>query len=116
MPDHIEVFWWVVLAVGWLASASVFVLMKSRARRLSERDELVVEAGRRLGTVFAAFLGLCVASEIVPLEAGAARVVSFFWLLSIVPVAYAGLWLIMGVTACMWLLGWRPHPRADSAG
>jgi hypothetical protein len=98
-----------------LASASVFVLMKSRARRLGERNELVVEAGRRVGTVFAVFVGLCIASEIVPLEAGATRVVSIFWLLSIVPVAYAGLWLIMGVAACMWLFGWRPHPRADPA-
>jgi hypothetical protein len=57
-------------------------------------------------------LSACIASEFVPLLSGAPHAVSMFWLLAVVPVAYAGFWMIMGVVACMWLFGWRPQPRA----
>ena len=61
---------------------------------------------------FEVFLAGCIASWLVPLLAGAPPPVSTLRLLAILPVAYAGLRVSMGVIACMWLFGWRPQSRA----
>jgi hypothetical protein len=112
MPNDVGTAWWIALAAGWVVSASVFAWMTLRARRrLGRADPILEEIGRRTGEIFTFILGLCAGCELVLLTSGAPRAASTFWLLAIVPVAYAGLWITMGVMAWLWLRGWPPRPR-----
>lgn len=113
MPSRVAPEMWIALAGAWLVGAVVLAWMKLRWRRRIDRSDWFADtpAVRRVYRANRVISSVCAASALVPILAGASSEVTAFWLLAIPPAAYAGLWLVLGVVACLWLAGWRPQSR-----